>query len=188
LIGLGCGVEVRQRCVVLTAYLQDMDSGTVVAACREFTDPPQESQEPLPDFCQLAAKSVFKQVSFASLGAGQMLIQGGKRSPNYQFRPNTGRVAVNLQTYEWELLKPPLLVEDFASLQANLEILSPASLRPRRLIENFCNRIGIFKYSCKKLNDKKISALQKIYSFSYLGNHIVYRNNGSQSRWNNFSL
>lgn len=134
LISLGCGVQVRHKNIQLTTYLQDTDSGSVVAICHDFPD----SQDDNPvDFWQLAQNNAFKQVSFATLSAGQMLVKGGKRTPNYQFLPGRTQVVVNPQTFEWESLRPPLLVENFNSLRAYLELLPPTSLRPRRLTENF---------------------------------------------------
>ncbi|OKH53782.1 hypothetical protein NIES2101_10040 [Calothrix sp. HK-06] len=66
-----------------------------------------------------------------------MLVKAGKRTPNYQFLPGRTQVVVNPQTFEWESLRPPLLVENFNSLRAYLDLLPPTSLRPRRLTENF---------------------------------------------------
>ncbi|RUS99151.1 hypothetical protein DSM106972_078530 [Dulcicalothrix desertica PCC 7102] len=134
LISLGCGVQVRHKNVQLTTYLQDTDSGSVVAIYHDF---PDSQDDNLVDFWQLAQNNAFKQVSFATLSAGQMLVKGGKRTPNYQFLPGRAQVVVNPQTFEWESLRPPLLVEDFNSLRAYLELLPPTSLRPRRLTENF---------------------------------------------------
>ncbi|MEM7592702.1 MAG: hypothetical protein AAF383_14480 [Cyanobacteria bacterium P01_A01_bin.83] len=134
LIGLGCGVEVKKQSTVLTTYLQDTDSGTVVAVCHEFIDPEVAK---LPTFSQLAQKAIFKRVSLASLGAGQMLVKGGKRSPNYQFIPGRSQIVINPQSFQWSQLRSPLLVEDFEVLKAHLELLPPAALRPRRLTESF---------------------------------------------------
>lgn len=133
LISLGCGVQVRHKNVQLTTYLQDTDSGSVVAICHDFP----ESEDNTRDFWQLAQNNAVKQVSFTTLSAGQMLVKGGKRTPNYQFLPGRAQVVVNPQTFQWESLRPPLLVEDFNSLRAYLELLPPTSLRPRRLTENF---------------------------------------------------
>ena len=46
-VGLGCGVQVRRRRVTLTAYLQDRDSGTVMAMSREVADPEPNSGQVL---------------------------------------------------------------------------------------------------------------------------------------------
>ncbi len=148
LVGLGCGVQVRQQSVLLTAYLQD-PSGTVVAVCENFAVSGEDGNEP--SFWQLAQKPVFKQVSLAALGAGQMLIQGGKRSPDYQFLPGRKPIAVSSQMFDWESLRSPLLVEDFHLLQMHSSLQPPASLRPRRLTENFhvfaISQVGNVKFS-----------------------------------------
>ena len=136
LIGLGCGVQVKKQTVILTSYLQDTDSGTVVAVCHEFIDPQEEDIE-LPAFSQLAEKPLFKRASLGSLGAGQMLVKGGKRSPNYQFIPGRSQIVINPQTFQWSELRSPLLIEDFDLLKAHLQLQPPASLRPRRITENF---------------------------------------------------
>jgi hypothetical protein len=44
---------------------------------------------------------------------------------------------VTPQRFEWERLKPPILAEEFAELQARLSALPPSSLRPRRVAEDF---------------------------------------------------
>ena len=136
LIGLGCGVQMQQHSVTLSAYLQDMNSGTVVAVCRDFTDPPEESQQTPKTCYQLAQTNVIKGISLASLGAGQLLINGGKRSPSYQFIPGRAKATANPQTFNWETLRAPVLAEDFAEIYNHLRTVPPASLRPRRLTEN----------------------------------------------------
>ena len=135
LIGLGCGVQIKKQSIILTVYLQDSNSGTVVAICQEFNRTENENEQLY--FSELAQKALFKRVSFASLGAGQILTKGGKRSPNYQFLPGRRQMAINPQTFEWSKLRSPLLVEEFDVLQAHLQLLPPASVCPRRLTENF---------------------------------------------------
>ncbi|MUG95660.1 hypothetical protein F7734_26210 [Scytonema sp. UIC 10036] len=137
LLGLGCGVQVQRQNVRLIAYFQDTDSGTVVAVCQDFAESSQEANTEPPEFWKMAEKPAFKQVSFKTLGAGEMLLKGGKRTPNYQFLPSRTQVIVNPQTFEWESLRSPLLVEDFHSLRSHLQLQPPSSLRPRRLTENF---------------------------------------------------
>lgn len=136
LIGLGTGVQLKQHSAELTAYCQDVDSGTIVAIRRNFPDPPEDATEPAKDFSQLAQTPVIKGVSLAKLGTGQLLVKGGKRTPSYQFLPGRTPLSFNPQAYQWESLRPPALVEDFTELSAHLNNLPPASLRPRRLTEN----------------------------------------------------
>ncbi len=134
-IGLGCGARVRRRSVELTAYLQDSDSGTVVAVRREFPDG-DPAQPPRP-FADLAQTPAIKGSPFAALGAGQLLIRGGKRTAGYQLLPGRADASVQPQGFAWESLRPPVLAEELAELDTRLSALPPASLRPRRVAEDF---------------------------------------------------
>ena len=147
-IGLGCGVRPGRHGVELSAYLQDSDSGSVVAVSRDFADPPPppnpppaggggQGEGPPKSFADLALASAVKRSSFAALGAGQLLIRGGKRTPSFHLLPARAEASVQPQTFAWEGLRPPVLVEDFAELDGRLAALPPASLRPRRVAEDF---------------------------------------------------
>lgn len=149
LVALGCGVQPKQHSAELTVYCQDVDSGTVVAICRNFPDPTQESTDRPKDFYQLAQTPVIKGVSLAKLGTGQLLVKGGKRTPCYQFLPGRTPLSFNPQAYQWESLRSPTLVEDFTELSNHLGMLPPASLRPRRLTENL--------YVCKVATVEAVS-------------------------------
>jgi len=135
LVGLGCGIQINRH-VTLTAYLQDTDSGTIVATCRDFTAPQDDIALPKP-FWQLAQTPAMKGISFASLGAGQLLIKGGKRSPSCQLIPGRAKATVNPQTFNWESIRAPVLAADFSEIYSHLSTLPPAALRPRRMSENF---------------------------------------------------
>ena len=79
-IGLGCGVRQSRKVVTHVAYLQDANSGSMVAINREFPDPePDSGTEPKP-FWQLAQTPALKNATFATLGAGQLLTSGGRRA------------------------------------------------------------------------------------------------------------
>src|SRR5262249_18024257 len=134
-IGLGCGARPGRRSVELTAYLQDSDSGSVVAVSRGFAEPEPDA-EPKP-FGDLAQAPAVKRTSFASLGVGQLLIRGGKRTTSFHLLPGRAEASVQPQAFAWENLRPPALVEDFAELDGRLSALPPASLRPRRVAEDF---------------------------------------------------
>jgi hypothetical protein len=133
LVGLGCGATVRSSGVTLTAYLQDVDSGTVVAMPRDFANP-DSATAPKP-FWQLAQQSIGKGMQLGTVGAGQLLAKGGKRTPSYQFIPGRSPMSLNPQSYQWEKLRSPLLVNDFAELADRLRSLPPPELRPRRVTE-----------------------------------------------------
>jgi hypothetical protein len=135
--GLGCGVRVARRSVELLAYLQDAYTGTVVAVGREIADPQQGSAEPAREFAKLAQATAVQGNTLAALAAGQLLMQGGKRSPGHRLVIGRARAAVNPQVFAWEKLRAPALVEDFDELRARLGMLPPSSLRPRRVAEDF---------------------------------------------------
>src|SRR5215207_674638 len=44
-IGVGCGVRLGRRRATVVAYLQDVNSGSMVAVSREFADPPPDALE-----------------------------------------------------------------------------------------------------------------------------------------------
>jgi hypothetical protein len=136
LIGLGCGVENLRTGVRLSSYLQDSASGMLVAVRRDYPNPPSGTEEAAP-YWQLAQSPVFKGVSLASLGNGQMLVKGGKRSPNHEFHFGRAPVNVNPQSYQWEALRPPALAASFREVASRLTALPPPPLRPRRLAEDF---------------------------------------------------
>ena len=135
-VGLGCGVRINKRSVELTAYLQDSDTGSVVAVCKDFADRADDSQPPR-SFAELAQASAVKGTSFAALAAGQLLIRGAKRDASHRLTTGRADATVQPQTFTWDNLRPPVFVEEFAELEARLSTLPPSSLRPRRVAEDF---------------------------------------------------
>lgn len=138
LIGLGTGVRVHKRHTAVSAYLQDADSGAVVALERTFADPDTEAGLAPRDFAELAGTVIMHGVSLARIASSQLLLKFGKRTPSGQLiLPRTKtNITVNPQSFQWEQLKPPLAVEDLSQLRAWLETLPPSCLRPRRRVEN----------------------------------------------------
>jgi len=136
LIGLGSMVHSRQGVTEVESYLQDMDSGLVVAVQRTFNDPdPASGEDPRP-FSKLGQVPVAKGVSLSSLAEGQMLIKGGKRTARCEFIIGRSPATFNPQSYQWERLRPPLLVENLEELNARLESRPPQCLMPRRVGTN----------------------------------------------------
>ena len=135
-VGLGCGFRAARRRIVLTAYLQDTDSGTLTAVTKSIPDEPDPSRSPRP-FSDMALTGAIGGTSFAALGAGKLTMQGGKRTARHFLKTTRAKAGVTPQRFEWERLKPPVLVEEFAELQARLSALPPSSLRPRRVAEDF---------------------------------------------------
>lgn len=138
LIGLGTGVRVHKRHTAVSAYLQDVDSGAVVALERTFADPDIQAGLAPRDFAELAGTVIMHGVSLARIASSQLLLKSGKRTPSGQLiLPRTKtNITVNPQSFQWEQLKPPLAVEDLSQLRAWLETLPPSYLRPRRRVEN----------------------------------------------------
>ena len=134
LVGLGCGVQAGRGSTEISAYLQDVDSGAVVAIRRDFADP--EAPKPPRPFASVAKAQVIRGTSLAALGAGQVLVKGGKRTPSGQFLPGRAPASFQPQGFAWESLRSPVLTEDFAELRVRLASLPPASLRPRRVGQN----------------------------------------------------
>jgi hypothetical protein len=66
-----------------------------------------------------------------------LLIRGGKRTASFHLIPGRSDASVQPQTFAWETLRPPVLVEEFSELDARLSALPPSSLRPRRVAEDF---------------------------------------------------
>jgi hypothetical protein len=123
--------------VALTAYLQDSDSGSVLAVIKEFAEGETDPQRPPRPFGELAQVSAAGRSSFATLGAGQLLVRGGKRTAGCRLLPGRAGASVQPQDFAWERLRPPAFVEDFAELEARLGALPPSALRPRRVAEDF---------------------------------------------------
>jgi hypothetical protein len=134
LVGLGCGGRVNRKSYELCSYMQDQDTGILVGVRTEIAIP--EDNEPRPSF-QMAQASAGKGLSFAGLGSGQLLVKGAKRTPAYQLMLGRQQAAMNPQTYKWENLRAPLLVEDFTELRAHLNTQPPSCLRPRHITGDF---------------------------------------------------
>jgi hypothetical protein len=135
-IGLGCGVRIARGGVTLTAFMQDSDSGSVVAVSRDFNDPAKDSVDIPKPFHRLAETSVVRGLTLAGLGGGQLILQGGKRAADHRIVVGRAKASGTGQAYAWESLRAPVRVEDFGELRARLGALPPASLRPRYVAEN----------------------------------------------------
>lgn len=128
-IGLGANVVEGRASTTVHVFLQELDTGHTVTVEREFSEPPEVVKKA---FHQLAQTTCVKDASLASLAAGQLLTQGGKRTAAGRITIGRARAVVNPQNFAWEQLKAPLLVEDFAEISARLQLLPPACFRPRR--------------------------------------------------------
>ena len=135
-VGLGCGVQALRKGAIASAFLQDQDSGMVVAVSKEFPNPTEAGKLP-PTYLKLGQAAAVQSVSLASLGQGVMLLSGGKRSPARRLGTARARSTVNPQAFQWEQLKEPVRVVSFDELRARLNAMPPSALRPRRVADNF---------------------------------------------------
>jgi hypothetical protein len=136
MIGVGLGVRPGRKHTTISAYLQDVDSGGVVAVERTFAEPPPE--ESPRSFASHASSVLTRGVSLANLASSQLLLKSGKRTPSglLLLPRTTASLATHPQSYQWEQLKPPFAAEGFAPLAERFETLPPSCLRPRRRTEN----------------------------------------------------
>jgi hypothetical protein len=131
--GLGCHVDVRRKSAVLSVPLHDVATGAISVARREIVNPADSIPK---DFSTLAGQVFSKNVTLAQLGGGNLLIQGAKRTINGELTATRARLSLSPQSYEWEKLRRPVLVEGFEELRAHRDAQPPALLRPRRLAED----------------------------------------------------
>lgn len=138
MIGVGLGVRTGKRHTTISAFLQDVDSGSLAAVERTFADPDPKSADVPRTFADLAATVLVRGVSLANLASSQLLLKAGKRTPGGQLiLPRTAAsLSTHPQSYQWEQLKPPFAADNFAQLSERFEMLPPSCLRPRRRTEN----------------------------------------------------
>lgn len=137
LIGLGCQVIHRLRSVEILAVLQDDSTGSLVGVSRHFAEPEAGSGETAEDYAQLGKRLTVARKSVGSIGSGQLVIKTAKLYPDHRLSAQQSRFSLYTQRFEWENLRAPALVDDFREARARLLNLPPASLRPRRLGEDF---------------------------------------------------
>ncbi len=137
LIGLGCGVIVGHRGVEMVVYLQDGSTGGVAVVSKEYADPgPGQATEPR-SFAALGRTVALKSVTFTDLGRGQLLTDGGRRTAGMRLQIGRSHATIQPQSFAWESLKAPTLVEDYTEVSARLAGLPPSALRPHRVAEDF---------------------------------------------------
>jgi hypothetical protein len=128
-VGVGASVVEGRASTAVHVYLQELDNGHIVTVTREFNEPEAAARK---SFHQLAQTVAVKDASLASLAAGQLVTQGGKRTAAGRLVIGRARAVVNPQNFAWEQLKAPLLAEDFDEISSRLDLLPPACFRPRR--------------------------------------------------------
>lgn len=151
LVGLGCGVEQRHNTTRLTAYFHDDDSGSLVGIEKEVATAFDASSNNL-NYSKLARSITVRGNSMHALGSGQVLSKGGKLTTSRVYIPGRSTpLALNPQRYNWEYLRFPVMLENFAELRSLLAIQPPPYLGPRLPGKNFhvcpINRIEDARFS-----------------------------------------
>ena len=138
LVGLGCSVIQRARSVIVQAMLQDDATGAIVALGHEFADPGPDEPDPIaPPLHALASKMVVKDRDIVSLGRGQIVCKGAHLGADHRLDLGRHMASAYPQNYTWDQLAAPVFAEDFAEVRARFGAMPPASLRPRRVGEDF---------------------------------------------------
>jgi hypothetical protein len=135
-VGLGAMVTESRRSSRLTVFLQNADNGHVMTVAKDFAEDPDSAATRKP-FHELARAPAAKGASMALLAGGQLVTQGGRRTASGRLVIGRARAVVNPQSFAWDQLKAPALVEDFDELAARLRLLPLASFRPRREAADF---------------------------------------------------
>lgn len=135
MIGLGLEIQPSKTHQVLVAHFQDNESGATAVIRRTIT---QKEDEAPAAFERLTLHSLTRGVSIGAASMSQLMVAGGKRSPTDELILPRGanRLSVHPQSFQWEHLLPPLLLDDFLACRQRFESLPPEVLRPRRLTEN----------------------------------------------------
>ncbi len=136
LIGLGTTVIHRKNSVILQALMQDNATGMMMALGHEFTNPDDENTAPA-NFATLGAKLTVKGRDIVSLGSGQLVLKKADLHPDHHIELGRSPASAYPQVFDWQNLPAPVFVEDFDEVRARLAALPPASLRPRRIGEDF---------------------------------------------------
>jgi hypothetical protein len=136
MIGLGATVTESRRSTRLTVFLQCTDTGHVMTVMSEHTHDPG-TPDTHKAFHELAKAPAVKDATMAMLAAGQLMTHGGRRTASGRLSLRHALCGVTPQSFKWEELKAPALVEDFGELAARLRLLPPASFRPRREAADF---------------------------------------------------
>ncbi|MEC9442320.1 MAG: hypothetical protein VYE40_14540 [Myxococcota bacterium] len=136
LVGLGCTVIHRKKSVIIQAIMQDSATGMVMALGHEFLNPADETTLP-EDFAALGAKLIIKGRDIASLGRGQLVLKKADLHADHHIELGRSPASAYPQNFDWNTLPAPVHVENFDEIRARLGALPPASLRPRRIGEDF---------------------------------------------------
>lgn len=134
LVGLGCGGTISRFGSSLTAYMQDVYSGNLITMRKDFIEKPDEDWR---DLHVLAEKPALRALGLGQVGKGQILTKGGKLTPAREYQVGRAQFTFNHQSYQWELLRPPLAVDSFSELRAVAGSRFPSYVSPRYSGRNF---------------------------------------------------
>ena len=129
LVGLGTRVRHLGRLVEVDALVYDTTARRVLALGRAFGDPEDAAPKP---FADLATTTLQRSISIASVGSGQLVATGGRRSPGGRLKLGRRPAALSAQRFEWaSLLSAPTLVEGVAEARSVRLAAAPPPLGPR---------------------------------------------------------
>ncbi len=130
-VGLGMSLRAGRSHTIFNAFFQDADTGVLATVERSFSDQTGKT------FHELAETTLYRGVTLAGLAGSQILLKTGKRlaSGELVLPRSASAFASNPQSFQWEQLRPPLLVENFEQLASRWASMPPSYLRPRRRTE-----------------------------------------------------
>lgn len=131
--GLGSGVRILSKSVVLQVFLEDADSGLIVVIEKEFLNP---ENGPAREFRFLGETPVAAGAKFIDIARSQLLSGSSKRTASGIL--SFGRkLVVNPQAFNWERFRENNYHIDYAELHNRMTFQPPSSLRARRVAESF---------------------------------------------------
>ncbi|MCA9790204.1 MAG: SWIM zinc finger family protein [Candidatus Eremiobacteraeota bacterium] len=129
LVGLGARLRPAGQGVLAEVYLADPASATVLVLRKEL----QGNTGP-----EVANQRMAPEARLAAVAAGRLVTGQARRRPNRQLllgRSRLGKTTVTPQAGQWQVLPPPLLVDDYSLFLDELKSQPPALIRARLLAE-----------------------------------------------------
>ncbi|HEX3029081.1 MAG TPA: hypothetical protein VHT34_07230 [Clostridia bacterium] len=131
--GLGSGVRILAKSVVVQMFLEDVDSGSIVVVEKEFSTP---ENGPARDFRFLGETPVAAGAKLIDIARSQLLAGSSKRTASGIL--SFGRkLVVNPQAFNWEKFRENNFHIDYAELHNRIAFQPPSALRARRVAESF---------------------------------------------------
>ncbi|HMX46118.1 MAG TPA: hypothetical protein PKC93_09230, partial [Candidatus Obscuribacter sp.] len=127
LIGLGTQVIDSLRRITIISYFQDNNTGSLVTMAREHS-----LSGELVSYAELANRPFSKTLSLATLGLSRVIASGGRITASRCYAPGRSPLNSNPQNYQWESVRTPIRVENFAELSVQLSAEFPRYLSGRQ--------------------------------------------------------